>query len=392
MTADGMAGNDGVIDTSRWLKQRVESLIAQRRFDDAIRYLHRLRSSYDDGEYRQQSTVFLGYLYLLSDDLDEARRFLDEAMEVQPHNPHLRYALGHVAVVRGDNHRGVLRFLEAFVEAGDSHDEAEFLRSAALAILNITGPGTSVATMLLGALDRDLGNPWILDALAGVYAADERWMETLETLSTLSDVVSDAAESMVMHRAPTARQLLRNQLMGRAARPDELRRRVRAVNRAVRDQFEVVLDEHHRRGPTQLTPLRFPTAMKRLLRILGWRDRGVELVESAQNLWARALAARFDEVLGQERLAAAIQILVERLHWRVPTPHAGIARLHGAAPEAIQAAARVIAGRLGLEPFSTASLKAGMTIGDGRRLDEVSRALLFGQCLQDVRSGDARLG
>lgn len=385
--------NEGIIDATEWLERRVEVLIAEQRFDEAIGYVRKLERKVGDEGERYHCAVYLGYLYLLNGDRERAKPWLMRAREFDPVDPHLAYALGHVAMARRSWALATLRFLEAFVEADDPHDEGEFLRSAALAMMRETGPGAPVVQMLLGALDRDLGNPWILDALARVYAADQRWMESLETLSMLAEVVRDAAKSVVLHRAPKARQLLRNRLMGKPARPEELQRRVREINEAVRAQFEVVLDDARaRRGPTGLAPLRFPPALSRLVRILDWRDRGVELVEMAQRLWARATDEGFDDMLGTTRLAAAIQVLVERLHWRVPTPLSDVARLHGASTGAIPAAARVVAGRLGLQLFDGMALKMSMNLAQQRQLDQLRRALLFGERLEEARTEEIRLG
>lgn len=384
--------DERVVDTARWLEERVKSLIETRRFDEAIQYLRLLTLKVDDEERLRQCTSCLGYLCLVVDDLEQSKQWLKRAEELGSADPHVGYALGHVAAMQGAQGLATVHFLESFVDADEPHDKAEFLRSGALAMMKVMGPVEPAAAMLLGALDRDLGNPWILDALARVYEADQRWMESLQTLSVLTGVVRDAAESMVIYRAPAARQLLRNHLMGTPAGPAELHRRARAINEAIREQFEVVLDAHQRRGPTGLAALRFPPALSRLVRMLEWRDRGLELVESAQNLWARATDEKFDEMLGRTRLAAAIHLLVERLHWRMPTPLNEVARLHGASYGAIPAAARVVAGRLQLECFDEAALKATLPITEQRRVHQLGRALLFGERLADVRSGEIRIG
>lgn len=389
MSEESRSGR-GVIDAERWLKQRAVASIRRRDFDEAIGYLRRLIDGGADDPAECRYATHLGYLYLIAGDLDEADRWLLRALGYVPHNPHLKYARGHVAAGRGRHATAALRFVEAFVEAKSRHDEAEFLRSGALAVYSARGCATSATAMLLGALDRDLGNPWILDALARVYEADEQWMETLDALSKLAEVVS-RPETPVVRREPVARHLLRNQLVGRPARPEELESRVRAVNEAVRRQFQVVLDDEGARGSTQLAPLRFPPALNRLVRNLEWHRRGGELVETAQHLWARARGARFDEMLGRTRLAAAIQLLVERLHWRVPTPLSELARLHGASETAVPAAARVVAGRLGLEPFGEAGLKTALDFPQQKRFEDVARALLVGEGLKQVRS-EIRLG
>ncbi len=383
--------DDGVIDAAAWLERRVESLIETQRFQEAIGYLRRLNLKVMDEDRRKTCGLYLGYLYLLEGDIDRSQRWLKSAAQLSGADPHVAYAFGHAAAAKRSYSEAALYFLEAFAEGDATHDEAEFLRCAALSLVQAQGPVEPVAAMLLGALDRDLGNPWILDALARVYEADERWMESLKTLSVLSKVVRRARSSVVVYRTPKLRQLLRNRLMGDPANPEELKRRAQAINEAVRRQFEVVLDDGQRRGPTGLALLHYPTALGRLLRILEWQDRSLELVEAAQTLWARATGKDFDEMLGTARLAAAIQVLVERLHWRTPTPLSEVARWHGASPAAIPAAARVVAGSLGLELFNEAALKNTLNFEDRRRLEELHRALLFGESLRELR-GEIRLG
>lgn len=392
MSAQKSTGKGDVIDASTWLAERVELLIRMQRFEEAIGYLQMLLSGVNSDDERQECATYLGYLYLLVDDLESSAQWLREAQTLAPHDPHLSYALGHVAMGRRRPSLGMLYFLEAFAEAEADHDEAEFLRSGAVAMMQVVGPTAQVAAMLLGALDRDLGNPWILDALARVYAADERWLESLETLAALAEVVRKAARSVVLYRVPAARHLLRNRLMGRSAQPEELQRRAREINEAVRRQFEIVLDARQRRGPTGLTALRFPPALSCLVGLLERRDRGVELIETAQNLWARAAEARFDEILGSARLAAAIHVLVERLHWRKATPLSEVATQYGATPDSISAAARVVAGRLGVKLFDETMWVGAVDLPQRRRVEEVSRALLFGEALEQARSGSMRLG
>lgn len=393
MEGDETMKDARVIDASQWLAKRVDGLIEAQKFEEAIGYLRMLFLGTADEEERRQSATYLGYLYLLVKDLDASRTWLEKAQELATgEDPHIKYALGYVAMGEGAYGMATVHFLEAFVEATQAHDEAEFLRSAALSLMQEVGPGAPVAAMLLGALDRDVGNPWVLDALVGVYAADQRWLESLEALSILAEVVQRAAQSMVVYRAPTTSQLLRNRLIGRAAQPEELHRRAREINEGVRRQFEVVLDARQRRGATGLTPLRFPEALSRLVKVLEERPRGVELVEAAQSLWARACFEGFEEILGPMRLAAAIHLLVERLHWREPSSPSWVAAVYGESRSSLEAAARVVAGRLKLRLFDGMVLKTAPNLNGRRRLENISQALLFGEGLEETRTGVIRLG
>lgn len=391
MTKQERAEGAQVIDPRRWLEVRVEGLIESQRHDEAIAYLRRLFEGLEEPAGRSRCATFLGYLYLLEDDLESSETWLERAREQDPDDPHLSYALGHVAMSRGAPWRAAMRFLEAFVESEEAHDAAEFLRSGALA-MRACGQSAPAVSMLLGALDRDLGNPWILDGLARVYQDDERWLESLAALKELGSVVKALASSLALRRSPSARYLLRERLIRRSVQMGDVDERARELNKKLRRQFEVVLDGRQRRGPTGLAPLKFPQALGRLLDVLGAEDRGLKLTETALGLWARASHERFGDYLGAESLAAAVHVLVERLHWRIPSTSEAIARAHGVDEDRVQPAARVVAGQLGLQLFDTRQLYRELTPEERSRFEALSRALLFGEGLKAARSPGHSLG
>lgn len=380
-----------VIDPQQWLEVRVESLIEKERHEEAVSYLLRLFEGLEEAEARSRCATFLGYLYLVEDDVERSQAWLERAREFEPDDPHLSYALGHVAMVRGAPWRAALRFLEAFVEAEEAHDAAEFLRSAALAV-RAGGQSAPAVSMLLGALDRDLGNPWILDGLARVYQDDERWLESLEALKRLGEVVRAATSSLTVRRSPSARYLLRERLIRRSVEVGDVVERAREVNQKLRRQFEVVLDGSQRRGPTGLAPLRFPQALGHLLEVLGAEERGLELTETALRLWAQASHERFGDYLGAESLAAAVHVLVERLHWRQGSSPQAIATSHGCDEDRVGPAARVVAGKLELQLFDTRQLYGELRPEERARFEALSRALLFGEGLRQARSTGHSLG
>lgn len=383
-----------VIDASVWLEEKVESLVLSGRYDEAIGSLKWLATSTSDEEEAKISALSLGYLFLLTEEYEEARQWLSQAEKIGSKQGvvDLLYGLGHGMAGLGDSGAAMVYFLEAFVEAEEPRDEAECLRSAALALLDVEGPSSAVVSILLGALDRDLGNPWILEALVNVYKADERWLESLDILATLSEIVKAASQSVVPYRAPSRPQILRDRLLGQVAGPEDLQQEVRAINRRLRSNIEVVLDARSTVGPTGIAPASNSGAKGRLLKSLEGKERSLELIESAQRIWALASYEGFGDLLGSNRMAAAIEVLVERLHWRKRTEVAMIARRHGAAPESVGPAARLIVGRLGLSLFGRSRLSQGLRLPEKNRLLELNQALLFGESLETVRKGTARLG
>ncbi len=386
-----------VIDRTDWIAERVDRLLQAGRFDDAIGYLRMLWGSLREPADRLRCSTSLGYLYLLGDDLDAAHQWLTTAGQTatdatMADDPHRLYALGQVARHRRQPALATLFFLEAFVETSDHHDEAEFLRSAALSMMTITGPQAPVASMLLGALDRDLGNPYILDALSQVYAAEERWIESLKTLTRLRGILENAKEALVVYRGASDRQLLRDRLLGHPVGFDEVHRRTREINQAVREHFAVVLDDRHRRGSTQLAALRVHPSLARLIRALEDAPRASELLETAHHLWARVQEANFREVLGSRRIAAALHVLTERIQWRIPTSLDEIADHHRTPATSVDPAARVIAAQLGLRLIDVSALAPHLDPAQHPRLEHLSAALLFGEPLASARAPVIRLG
>ncbi len=382
-----------VIDPQRWLVHRAETLIEEEAFEEAIDYVRRLEAGIGQGSARGRCQVYLGYLYVIVGDATSGKRWLEEAESQGVADAHVSYALGHLESQQGRWAAATLRFLEAYLRSTNPLEQAEFLRCAAMSMADGQGPTQTAVSMLLGAQDRDLRNPWILDGLARIYEADGRWLDSLEILSVLESVVTEARDSLVVHRAPRMEQLLRNRLMGKPVRPLDLEKRAEAINQALRERFEVVLDaEKVQRGPSMLAALDMPRTLKRLVEVLEWQERAPTLVERAHRLWARSSKEGFGELLGEERQAAAIQMLVERLDWRIATPVDVLARIHGADEEAIDASARLIAGRLGLEPFDRWTLGPACRADELRRLDEVVRGVLFGEAPEGGRQSALRLG
>lgn len=393
MTTKHRDSSPNVINAANWLESRVEELVLAKRYDDAIASLRWLATSTTDEEEARISALSLGYLYLLEEDYHRARQWLAQAEELGSDRGKgdLLYGLGHAFCGLGDPAGGAVYFLEAFVESSTTRDSAECLRSAALACLESVGPGEPCAAMLLGALDRDLGNPWILEALMKLYSAEERWLETLDVLRDLQESVRKVGQSVVPYRAPSRTQLLRDRLLGSFAQEEELQEQAQEINRRLRSRFEVVLDARRYQGPTALAPASTAGVFGRFLRSLETKERSLELLEGARKLWALSSHEGFEELLGPVRLAAAVEVLLERLYWRVQTPAEEIARRHGASPDAVGPAARLIAGRLNLYLFENYPLMDRVSLQEKKRLRQVSQALLFGESLEAARHGAARL-
>lgn len=368
-----------VVDSAAWLRERVEDLIATGRYREGIAYLERLLAGDDSRETQIYGKSYLGFLYLVDQRIEDARAMLRGAWAIAGHDAHLAYGLGHCAVVKEQGWRAILHFLEAIHYAQDRHDEAEFMRSAGLALQKV-GLTECANAMLLGALDRDLGNPWIHDALARLYEQEGMWMETLDILGALMVIVRDASRSMVVKRTPAPGQLLIHTLLGTLAGEEAVRERARAINKQLRQEIDLVYGEHERAylTNTELTPLNFPPALHVLVAELSRRERSYALLQSAQSLWARARHERFDVMLSPFTLAAAIHWIVERLHWREPTETARLAGRYCVEADTLRAASRIVAARFQISFFPTETEPYGLSPVELRRLADLQQALISG--------------
>lgn len=381
-----------VIETADWLRERIDALVASGDYVGALSYTERLAAGAGEADVRLYAERHMGFLCLMLDQPDRAREHLLRADAIAPHDPFVNYALGHCAASRGQGWRAVLYFLEATHFATRARDRAEFMRSAAVALQGV-GHGELAHAVLLGALDRDLGNPWILDALAHLYEQEERWLESLDTLDALQKIVASAASAMVVHTAPSVGQLLRNTLLGDPVGEQALRERAAAINRRLRNHIALVFDSRDREDlePTGLARLNLPNALHILVRELDRHPRSQPLLESAQSLWARAHHERFDVFLTANTLAAAIHWLVERLHWRVPTSLQTLANLYTVDPETVTASARIVAERFETRFLPSHAARSGLNALESERLERIQRALLYDVDIRTLQAPQAML-
>lgn len=381
-----------VIEASLWLRERIEAMVASGDVSGAIGYLVRLQSSADEPETRMYCQRYLGILYLIDKDLVRASEALNEAYIRSPEEPYISYALGHCEAKRNP-WRAALSFFEAIHAARDGRERAEFMRSAA-DMMQRVGNTEMAHEMMLGALEQDIGNPWILNALSHLYEEDGRWMDTLEILGDLERALKSVTQAMVIHQTPSIDELLRTRLLGELAGERELRERAAAINKKLRARIDLVYDERERRSGVaeELMPTNFPNALHILVRELGHHERSQPLLASAQSLWARTRHERFDVMLTPNTLAASIHWLVERLHWRLVTPGEELCRVYDVDAERVQAAVRILVERFQIRFLEHKVRYSGLRAAEVERLDRIQRAILYGVELRSLDVAQGILG
>lgn len=394
-TRNNGSETSNVVEAHRWLAESIETLIAEGEFVAAMRALSRLRTVASDTPTKLFCYENLGVLAYRAGDVDEARRAFERAAELSSSDPGLLYALGHCAAAKGQWWRALLHYLNAFHNAADLADEAEFMRTGAIAMQQLGFPDTALS-MFLGALDRSPDNPWILESISHFYENEGRWFEALDVQEALIDVLSDGLPSVssTLAENPQVDRLIRRFFSLWTIERGAVEERARAITDRLRAEIGLVRDGDPGAPSADagLMSLNLPAGLHLLVEQLAAHERNFLLLETAQSLWAKARHDRFDVHLTPYTLAGAIQAVCERLHWRQPASFDTLGRIYGADADIIQAAARLIAGRYEVRFVPEHERYGGLDAAESRRLVNIQRAILYGVDVSELESSVAMLG
>lgn len=359
--------DDNVINAQAWLLDHVDRLL-ESEGESAIPYLERLLVSSEEPGIRFYCLKNLGLIYLSRGEVDEARKYLRPASEIIPKDADVHFALGQIATQTGNWWLALTEFMEAVYHGREREDLVHFMRSVAATMRQLEF-GASALSVLLGAHERKPDDPFVLEALATIYEAEARWLDAIEARDSL-------VEALESHRA----------LDG--DRPMELtvatRERIEQLSRKLRDSFSIVGDANSNLGPSNLSRVNAPSGLHTLVSSLGLRSHNLPLLETAEELWAKALYAKFDVHLSIPTLAAAVHWIVERMHWRIPTPLSDLAQLYGADDDRLPAAVRLLVACLRVELIPTQAAEWALHPDDVQRLQRLQKAILYDVDLDDV--------
>lgn len=378
-----------VVEAHQWLAEAIEALIADGEYVEAMRALNRLLAVAGDTPTKLFCYENLGVLAFGAGDVDEAIAAFEHASELSATDPGLSYALGNCAAARGHWWRALLYHLTAVHFARDRVDEAEFMRAGATAMQQL-GFADTALSMFLGALDRSPDNPWILESVSHFYEREGRWFDALDVQEALIDVLASGLPTRASELAtnPQVDRLIRRFVSLWTLDRGDIEKRARAITDRLRSQIGLVRDDARAEPDADmgLMSLNLPAGLHRLVEQLAARERNFLLLSTAQSLWAKARHDRFDVHLTPYTLAAAIQAVSERLHWRVPTTFEKLGRIYGVDADTVQAAARLVAGRYQVQLFPERDLYSGLDPRESRRLVHIQRALIYGVDVADLES------
>jgi tetratricopeptide (TPR) repeat protein len=353
-----------VVDATRWLFEHVERLL-EREESTAIPYLERLLVATAQPEMRIYCLKNLGVLHLAAGELGEARKYLRAAIDLSPSDPELHHALGKIAIANGQFWLALIEFMEA-LHHGREEEVVAFMRAVANTMRQLQFGEIAVA-VLLGAAERSPDDPWVLDSLARVYEAEERWLDAIAARESLVDVL-DQQRAL----GPTTPVAVRADLERLSAR--------------MREGMRLTVDDERPTGDFDVQRTNSPAGLHTLVEALGLRDHNFALLATGEALWARAVAAKLDIHLEVTTLAAAVHWVVERLHWRVPTTLEELAALYRADAERLPAAVRLVVACLDVRLVPTEGPRPELAPDDRDRLEKLQRAILFGVSVDEVEA------
>lgn len=356
-----------IIDARRWLLEHVDRLLES---DDgaAIPYLERLLVSSEDSALRAYCLKSLGLLYLGRGERDEARKYLSNAVKLAPTDPQIRHALGEIAASAGNLWLALLEFMEAIHHGRADDAIVDYMRSVATTLRQLE-LGEAAIAVLNGAYERKPDDPWVLESIARIHAAESRWLDAIEARDSL-------LQALEAHRALPEDE--------RPRLPAKTLERLENLSEKMRSDFTVVNDDYEARGPSGVARRNSPSGLHTLIEALGLRTNNLPLLATAEALWARALHDKFDVHLTIPTLAAAIHWIVERMHWRVPTTLDELAVLYGADSDRLPAAVRLLVACLRLELIPMRDAELMLPAEDLRRLEKLQKAILYDVDLDDV--------
>lgn len=358
-----------IIDSIDWLYQRAEKALRDNDESAGV-YLERLTTACDDPAILLFAHSNLGILEFSRGDTDMARYHFDEAGDLAPDDPNVLYAKGHCEARQGRWWQALIYFVEAAHFGQRTVEEVEFIRSIGVALGKV-GHAEEAHVALLGALERQPTNPYILESLGRHYEEQEQWVEAIRVRDHLIEILKGRDPG---HRSPKAPGLNAS-LDSEALDEESIRERVLTINSRMRERVEVVDKETHRDAiDAFLSTTQHPAGLHTTVDALSRRGRPLALLETAQSLWARARHERFDVHLNPYTLAATIHWITERLHWREVTGSAELRQLYDVEPERIRAAVRLLVSQFNIRLFDTEDARSVLARNRVERLERLLQA------------------
>lgn len=351
---------DRIVDQSTWLFTQIERLIAN---DDtspsAEIYLEKLLKITNSPFQKAYCLRYLGRFAAARKDLVNAEKYLKSALSLETDDPDILFLIGETASETGTWWFALIHYLHALQQATEDSTQLEIMRGIARAFQKLNF-GEVALSVLLGALERDPEDPFILSALAHFYETREEWTKAQDVGITLVEL---------MERYPAIS----------FDKGDEMKERLTNISSQLQSQLRLVDEaDVNIGGDNTLVSTDLGPGLKTLVNMLSIKTRNAPLLESAKALWAKSKDISYDDYFPTETLAAAIHWIVEKLHWRMPTSVADLESIYGVDREQILAAVRILVAQFQVSFFPDAAAREALGPRELEELRKIQKSFFFG--------------
>lgn len=351
---------DRIVDQSTWLFNQIERLIANDETSASAEiYLEKLLKITNSPFQKAYCLRHLGRFAAARKDRVSAEKYLKSALSLETDDPEILFLIGETASETGTWWFALLHYLHALQQATEDVDQLEIMRGIARAFQKLNF-GEVALSVLLGALERDPEDPFILSALEHFYETREEWTKAQDIGITLVELM-DKYPAISFDKGAEMKDRL-------TKISTQLRSQLRLV-----EESEVVIG-----GDKTLISTDFGPGLKTLVNMLSIKTRNAPLLESAKALWAKSKDISYDTYFSTATLAAAIHWIVEKLHWRMPTSVADLEVIYGVERDQMLAAVRILVAQFQVSFFPDDAAREALGPRELEELRKIQKAFFFG--------------
>ncbi len=351
---------DRIVDQSTWLFNQIERLIANDESSSSAEvYLEKLLKITNSPFQKAYCLRHLGRFAAARKDLANAEKYLKSALSLETDDPEILFLIGETASETGTWWFALLHYFHALQQATEDSNQLEIMRGIARAFQKLNF-GEVALSVLLGALERNPEDPFILSALEHFYETREEWTKAQDIGITLVELM-DRYPSISFDKG------------------EEVKKRLTHISSQLQSQLRLV-DENDVNigGDLTMVSSDFGPGLNTLVNMLSIKTRNAPLLESAKALWAKSADIKYDSYFSTATLAAAIHWIVEKLHWRMPTSIGDLEVIYGVDREQMLAAVRILVAQFQVSFFPDAAAREALGPRELEELRKIQKSFFFG--------------
>ncbi|GEM_PF-4795381 len=357
---------DRIVDQTTWLFQHIEVLIDN---DDssAENYLKKCLKITTSPFQKAYCLRHLGRLAAAKNNLVNTEKYLKAALSIESEDPEVLFLIGQTASETGTWWFALMNYLSALHKTNEEDKGSEIIRGIAEAFARLNF-GEVALSVLLGALERNPHDSFILSALEHFYESREEWKKAQDVGFTLMELIEKDPLNASFSQPAASLE---------SPEAADIKLRLEKISQTLQSQLRLVGDRELVNMNSDLVATEFAPGLNILVNMLSIKDRNAPLLESAKALWAKSKDISYDEYFSTPTLAAAIHWIVEKLHWRMPTSIDDLEEMYGTQREQMLAAVRILVAQFQVSFFPDASARKALGPRELKELRDIQHSFFF---------------